>query len=143
MENVIKITDKIIDKVNEIIKLALDYEESTGRRLGVTGEIGEVLVCQKLGLSLIANRNNAGYDALDESGKIKYQIKTRRTGGTRVGRFSSHDFDYFIFAILDKNYNLNRLYKISFDEIKLLIEENPKRNPSVTRVVSLATEIKL
>ena len=75
MENVIKITDKIIDKVNEIIKLALDYEESTGRRLGVTGEIGEVLVCQKLGLSLMANRNNAGYDALDESGKIKYQIK--------------------------------------------------------------------
>lgn len=42
----IKIDDKIMNVVESAIKVALEYEALRGRRkLGITGEIGEVLVC--------------------------------------------------------------------------------------------------
>jgi len=51
------------------------YRELTGRPLGITGEIGEVLTAELLGLELAPARQ-PGYDAVGPDGK-RVQIKSR------------------------------------------------------------------
>jgi len=82
MENpkTIKIDNKLINKVKSAIDVALEYEAATSgkRKLGITGEVGEVLVCHKLGLKLVLDSRSEGFDALDKNG-LRVQIKTRRS----------------------------------------------------------------
>ena len=56
-----------------LVKSAVEYEKVTGRDPGITGEVGEILVSDKLNLLLLSDRINAGFDALSKDGK-KYQI---------------------------------------------------------------------
>ena len=54
MENpeTIEIDNKLINKIKSAIDIALEYEAATNgkRKLGITGEVGEVLVCHKIKL---------------------------------------------------------------------------------------------
>src|SRR3989338_10721689 len=100
----LKITPDIKRIVGQAIKVALTYEKLTGRKLGITGEIGEVLVCahpklKKYGLKLIANPLSAGADAIGRHGKL-VQIKAKRPGDWRrrylgrISKFADHNFNY-------------------------------------------------
>ncbi len=137
----IKINGKIIEKVAQATKVAVEYEKLTGRKLGITGEVGEVLVCKKLGLQLMADPLSAGYDAV-KAGK-KYQIKTRRVDHRRgkIGRFSKHNFDFAILAILDKNYKIKELYQASYKKLKPLIDQAPRGALSFNQFVRVAKKI--
>ncbi len=130
--NIIQITPEILRSVKKSIKCAIEYEKLTGRKLGITGEVGEILVCKKLNLNLLKNDIAAGYDALDNRGK-RYQIKTRKgeTNKGRLSSFSKHEFDYAVLAILDKEYNLVELWQTTFGKIKPVINKNKGRNPSL------------
>lgn len=140
---IIKINNEIIKKVAQATKLAVEYEELTGRRLGITGEVGEVLVCQKLGLSLIADPLFAGYDAIDKANNEKYQIKTRRVNHLkgRIGSFSKHEFDFAILAILNNDYKICELYKAQSKNLKTIIEKAPKRNPSLRSFINVSEKL--
>lgn len=136
----------IILVVEKIISLAMKYENLTGRKLEITGEVGEILVCnckerklKELKLKLAANQQTPGYDAVDKNGK-KYQIKTRRAinwDRRYLGRvkFSMHKFDYAIFAILNNEYELKELYKISYKKLTRILERYPRRNPHIATLV--------
>jgi hypothetical protein len=149
--NTVKITAKIRKTVNDIIRLAILYEEEIGRKLGITGEIGEVLVCahprfKNLGLSLIANPLSAGFDAIDRSGK-RFQIKAKRAVNWegrykgRMSSFSKHDFDYAILAILDKSYEIRELYKVSRKKLWPALNRYPRRNPPIAKFKTLSERI--
>ena len=51
----IKVDNKLLSKMRLAIDVALQYEAITNskRKLGITGEVGEVLVCHQLGLKLV------------------------------------------------------------------------------------------
>ena len=76
----ILITPEIIDVVNRVIGCAIEYEKISNnkRKFGITGEIGEILACNKYGFRLVLNSQSAGYDAIDQNG-FKIQIKTRKS----------------------------------------------------------------
>jgi len=143
---VIKITPPILRAVQKVISAALEYESLTGRKPGITGEVGEVLVCKKLRLQLAADPLVAGYDAVDKNGK-KYQIKTRRAVRWerrylgRIGIFARHEFDYAILAILDKNYKPRELYQISHKRITPILNRYPRRNPPIRVFVRNAKKV--
>jgi hypothetical protein len=97
------VTKELIYKVRSAIEAALVYEEATAgrRKLGITGEVGEILACHRLGLRLVLDSRAVGFDAVDIEG-AQVQIKTRRGESKglprdmgRTSRFSLHAFDYF------------------------------------------------
>lgn len=142
----IKISSAVDRTTKQAIRSAINYEKVTGRKLGITGEIGEILVCKELGLKLLADSIASGIDAIDNKGKT-YQIKARRgnsdNSGARIGAFSKYKFDYAVLAILDHKYNIIELYKVTFKKIKPILQLYKKRNPPLRQFKNVATLIKL
>jgi len=83
----IQVTPEIQDVVRQVIPLVLRFEDLTGRKLGVSANVDEVLVAKKLGLRLMRSDIERSYDAIDES-RRKVQIKVRRSEAGR-GRENS------------------------------------------------------
>jgi len=142
MNRFININPSVKKVVGVVIQSAINYGKVTGRKLGITGEIGEVLVCDKLKFKLLADPITSGYDAVDNKGK-KYQIKTRRGNSNkgRVGRFSNHKFDYAILAILDEGYKLKELYQVPFKKLEPVLRKHLRRNPSLLEFKKVADKI--
>ena len=76
----IAVSDAVMDAVASVIKAELVYQRATncGRKFGITGEVGEILVCRALNLQMVENPRSGGFDAVDTKGRC-VQIKTRRS----------------------------------------------------------------
>lgn len=148
--NTIAIEEEFIRKLNSVIEAALKYEELTSgkRRLGITGEVGEVLACYHLGLRLILDPIAEGYDAIDKDNK-RVQIKTRRDmdettkSKGRISRFSTHEFDYALLVFLDHDYQLKEIWRSDYNKLKPLFEKEKRRNPSLSAFKRVSEKIDL
>ena len=143
------IDDKMIDLVYKAIDIAVKYEAASQgtRKMPITGEVGEVLICKQMGLRIIADFQSAGVDAIDQDG-LNVQIKTRRESQdepkcnhVRIGRFSEHSFDYALLGILDKHYRLREIWKAKYSELKPVIDAEKKRNPNMSSFKKVAERI--
>jgi len=143
------IDENLINVVDRSILIALEYESLTQglRKLGITGEIGEVLVCNQLSLRMMSDPRSIGYDAIDATNK-KVQIKTRRgesghkpKEAGRLGSFSNHYFDYALLGILDDNYRLLEIWRADYDIIEPIIVKQKRRNPSLSSFKRVAHKI--
>lgn len=139
----------LIARINKAISAALEYERATKgkRRLGITGEVGEVLVCRRLGLRLMLNPRSEGYDAVDSDGKL-VQIKTRRgetadvpRGTGRLGTFSKHKYDYALFGVLDSQYRLTGVWRADYLVIEPIVAKTKRRNPSISSFLRNARKV--
>ena len=110
-----------------------------GRAL--TGVIGELSACEKLGLKW---KPTDGYDAVDGSGTIRYQIKTRKNWTAankekkwwncykadpagRMGRFQgkgNYDFDMGIYVELDDDFEVWGIWELKKSALKKLEKGN-------------------
>lgn len=137
--------EKIEPLVKRIIDSAVDYQLLTNRKLGITGEIGELLIVLKVpGLRLCVSSIEEGYDAIDEFGK-RVQIKTRRGAVTdvpkisgRIGTFSKHEFDYALFALLSKKYEVIEIWKANFTDVNRIVEKHKRRNPTIREFINIS-----
>ena len=145
----IEINDDLIAIINKAIKSAIEYGVLTKetRKLGITGEVGEVLICKQLGLQLIANSRSEGYDAIDKN-KRRVQIKTRRgesgekpKESGRLGKFSEHEFDYALLGILNLKYQLVEIWKADYPILEPLVSSQKRRNPSLSSFKRVAKKI--
>ncbi|WP_299713442.1 hypothetical protein [Tardiphaga sp.] len=103
---------KDIERIKEILAaikpLAAEYYQLTGKPLGVTGEIAEYAVAEKLNLTLVPPRM-AGHDAIrkTKNGNERIQIKGRAFDKTlkrsqRIGRIKiDAACDKVILVLLD------------------------------------------
>lgn len=88
--------------------VAKRYRELTGKPLGITGEVGEVLAARLLGLQL-ADARQAGYDAVSSDGN-RVQIKARSVfpdskPGQRVGSIRlDHDWDTVVLILMNQDF---------------------------------------
>lgn len=135
----VSVTPEMLAAVRQAIAAAGAYEKATGgrRKLGLTGEIGEVLCCHTLGLKLCVDSRSQGFDAMSVQGH-RVQIKTRRSESPglprdagRVGTFSKHDFDYALLVLLDSEYRVAEIWRAEHDEIAGLISSQKRRNPNL------------
>jgi len=136
----------LVTIIKQAIAVALDYERATSgaRKLGITGEVGEVLVCSQLGLRIMADPRSEGYDAIDHYGQF-VQIKTRRSeigdipkSSGRLSRFSEHRYDYALLGILDSKYRLSKIWRADYQIIEPIISKNKRRNPNISSFVRVA-----
>src|SRR3972149_11837327 len=115
----IKVTPEVERVTLRVIRVAIAFEDAVGRKLGVSGSVGEVLVAKEFGLRLAKSDIKEGYDAIDSSGR-RVQIKVRRAEGgrgrdvptdrSRTSKFSEHPFHYAFLAILTRDYRLNEVH---------------------------------
>ena len=133
------VDDNLVNVLKPAIAAALAYEEATkGRRkLGITGEVGELLACHQLGFKLTLNPRSEGFDAIDKDG-LRVQIKTRRSesrglprGSSRTSRFSKHEFDYQLYEI----------WRADYEKLRPVIESQKRRNPSLSSFKRIAKRL--
>ena len=136
----IEVDKKLMKEVKTAIDSALAYESATHgkRKLGITGEVGEVLVCYQFDLRLMLDSRSEGFDALDKGGK-RVQIKTRRSESEelpkdigRVSRFSAHPFDYALLVLLDHKYQLREVWQAGYNSLRPIIDKQKRRNPNLS-----------
>lgn len=144
----IEVDDEMLTLARAAVAAALNYEAATNgkRKLGITGEVGEILACRALGLRLALDPRCIGYDALD--GKLRVQIKTRRSESPglpkdagRVSKFSDHEFDYALLVILTHDYTLCEIWQADYSDCRPIIEKAKRRNPSLAAFKRVAKKI--
>ena len=135
----ITVNEKLINKVKLAVKAGLSYEKATDgrRKLGITGEVGELLACKQLGLKLVLDTRSEGFDAIDKRG-LRVEIKSRRSESEglprdvgRTSSFSKHKFDYAILVCLDKKYRLREIWRADYRRLRQIIEKQKRRNPNL------------
>ena len=137
----ITVDGELINKLKPAINAALIYEAATHgkRKLGITGEVGELLVCHQLGLKLVLDSLSKGFDAMTEDG-LRVQIKTRRSDSNeglprnagRTGRFSKYEFDQALLVLLDNKYQLCEIWRADYNKLKPIIEKQKHQSPSLS-----------
>jgi hypothetical protein len=136
-----EVISKLVKKIKQAINIALEYESTLhgNRKLGITGEVGEILTCHLLGLRLVLDSRAEGFDAIDRRGRL-VQIKTRRseTGGMprdigRISRFSNHRFDYALLCLLNHEYEVCEIWRADYKKLKSVInkEQDERRGPTL------------
>jgi len=105
-----------LDSTIEVAKAAARrYRELTGKPLGITGEVGEVLAARLLGLQL-ADARQAGYDAVGSDDR-RVQIKSRcvlpnSKPGQRLGSIRlDHEWDTVALILMDQNFEPLAIYE--------------------------------
>ena len=97
-----------------------------------TGQYGEYLVCEQLGLTRVDLKKNKkeqeDYDAIDSTGK-KYQIKCRyNTNNTQISSSKINaKYDFLIFVKFNENYLVEIAYKIPYKKVILCADQKPKK----------------
>lgn len=108
--------------VHRAKRLAKQYREITGKPLGITGEVGEFVAADLLGLKL-AEARQSGYDAIAPDGR-KVQIKSRcilpdSKPGQRIGRIRlDYEWDTVMLVLIDIDYKPIAIYEAQREEIK-------------------------
>ena len=95
--------------------VAVRFKNLTGKPLGITGEIAEFSAAKLLDLEL-AEARQAGYDAVDSSGR-RIQIKGRclpdKPGpGQRIGSIRlDHEWDSVLLVLLDQTFEVIEMWE--------------------------------
>jgi hypothetical protein len=112
----------------EACLLAREYYQTTGRPLGITGEIGEYEAARLLSLTLAPARE-PGYDAADSNGR-KYQIKARvlsfaegkTNPGQKLGSIRlNHPWDAVLLVLMNQSFETIEIWEAERNEIALAL----------------------
>lgn len=145
----VKINGTLINIVNEAIGVAIAYEKHTDfkRKLGITGEVGEILICNQLNMNLVENPLSEGFDAIDKN-DLRVQIKTRHSESKtslkykgRISSFSKHPFDYALLGLLNHQYCLCEIWRADYNKLKPLLKKLKKRNPNISSFKRIAKRV--
>ena len=139
----------------DVKRLAAEYYVTTGRPLGVTGEIAELEAASKLDLEL-AEARAAGYDATRLiDGRVEtVQIKGRRVASRKTpyrGRMPSiglkKPFDVVVLVLLDEAYEPVEMWEATREAVtaRLTAPGSKSRNErgamGLSQFKSIATKV--
>ncbi len=136
--------------IDAIIPLACEYYTLTGKPLGATGEIGEHVAAETLGLALTPARTQ-GHDATDSKGRT-IQIKTRyKQDGQfrgRVGRIDiTKAFDSVMLVLMSGQYELDGIWEADRQTVIEALEKpgsrarNDRGQLSIQRFKAIARRV--
>ena len=131
---------------------AVDYYQVTSKPLGITGEYGEYVAAEKLGLEL-AEARTAGYDATDSAGR-RIQIKARsiprdkKLVGQRLGSIRlDHEWDLVVLVVMDEHFEVRWIFEAERPAIEaaLRVPGSKARNErgalSITKFKSIGRQV--
>jgi hypothetical protein len=112
------LSNRTVEILRDVKRLAREYYEVTGRPLGITGEVAEYEAARLLGVELSPVRQS-GYDAIrrQRGRRERVQIKGRvlaagatrsqRIGGIRLDR----EWDALLLVLLDERFEATAIYE--------------------------------
>lgn len=141
------------DILSDVKKLALEYYATTGKPLGVTGEIAEVEAAKLFGLTLMTARS-PGYDA-ERSGagrietiQIKGRWKRDSSGWGRVPSINTDaEFDILMLVLLHGDYEVLEVWEATRAAVCARLDapgsksRNERRSMGVTQFKSIARRV--
>jgi hypothetical protein len=93
--------------ISSACTLAAKYYKLTGKPLGITGEVAEMIAAELLNLELVKARE-AGYDAVDKAGnkiQIKGRVLQNKNYRGRTGKINiEKEWDKIILVLLSPDY---------------------------------------
>lgn len=117
------------------------YRELTGRPLGITGEIGEILAAELLGLEL-AEARQPGYDGVGPDGQ-RVQIKSRcippdAKPGQRIGQIRfDHDWDTVALILMNEDFEPLEVWKAKRERVRRELERPGSKARNERRALSV------
>ena len=116
--------EKVAQTLSKVRALAVEYQNETGKPLGITGEVAEFEGARLLSLRL-SDPRQSGYDAerVSGSGPPRVQIKGRRIDGilkpgSRVGSVdTTKEWDSVVLVLLDREFEPFELYEAERDDV--------------------------
>jgi hypothetical protein len=114
-------TNTLRDTIVKTIDAARHYRNITGKPLGITGEVGEFLTADLMGLKLTEVRQ-PGYDAIANDGR-RIQIKARcilpSSSGGRLGSIKlDHKWDTVMLILMNRDFEPFSIYEAKRAVIK-------------------------
>ena len=117
------LTEKeIMDLYASILK-NLNYREVIRTYNSPVGDYGEWLFASAYKFKLEPN-SQQGYDVIDETNNIKYQVKSRWFNPVRKNRtlnvirnYENKEFDYLIVIFFNENFKVKEAYKIPHEVV--------------------------
>ena len=135
-------TGRVVEILKRVIPLAQEYQQATGRPLGITGEVGEALAAHLLDLELSPVRTK-GYDAVSNDGQVRYQVKTRRLGphrgGGRISQIRHSDqFDAVLLVLLDEDYQPTAIWEAARPALLAALDRPGSISRNVRRALGIS-----
>ena len=114
-------TNTLRDTIVKAIDAARHYRNITSKPLGITGEVGEFLTADLMGLKLTEVRQ-PGYDAIANDGR-RIQIKARcilpSSSGGRLGSIKlDHKWDTVMLILMNRDFEPFSIYEAKRAVIK-------------------------
>lgn len=115
-------TEALRSIIAEAAKLAKQYRELTGKPLGITGEVGEYLAAELLGLKLTDARC-PGFDVIAPDGR-RIQVKTRCLPAEaklsqRLGRIKLDcEWDSVMLVLINDDFEPTAIYEALRSEVE-------------------------
>jgi len=131
--------------------VAKRYRQLTGKPLGITGEIGEVVAADLLGLELAVARQ-AGYDALGKDGR-RIQVKARcilpsSKRSQQVGTIRlDQEWDTVALILMNEDFEALSIYEATRPAIEAALEapgskaRNERGSLAISKFKSIATRV--
>ncbi len=139
--------------IGDVKALAVEYHQTTGKPLGVTGEIAEMEAARLLGLEL-AEARSPGYDAIRRrAGQMEtIQIKGRwKRDGANWGRVPSINtdkpFDFVMLVLLSGDYEVVEIWEANREAVRARLDapgskaRNQRRSMGVAQFKTIATQV--
>lgn len=87
-----------------------------------TGDYAEWLVATKMGLQIVENTVQSGYDLIDPETGTTYQVKARRIFKSHqykisLAKYDKYHFDYLIVVLFDEDFSIREAYKYPYEVI--------------------------
>lgn len=146
MANTIEGAD-LSQTIEAAIAVAKRYRELTGKPLGITGEVGELLAAELLGFRLAGARQQ-GYDAVSPDG-LRVQIKARclqpdRDRSPRMPAIKmEHEWDTVALILMNESFEPQAIYEASRDAVEKALEEPGSTARNVRRALSVSKFTKI
>ncbi len=92
-----------------------------------TGDYAEWLVSVKLGLKIVENSVQSGYDLVDPKTGETYQVKARRIFKKHqykiaISKYDKYPFDYLIIVLFDENFSVRDAYQYDYKTVPKFFE---------------------
>lgn len=121
-----------LDKlIAEARRLAVEFRRTTGKPLGLTGEIARYDAARLLGLELVPVQEGIGYDAIGRGRRegLRVQVKGRAIldegkGGQRIGQVKvGQDWDVLVLVLLDERFEPYEIHEADRETVLEVLNE--------------------
>ena len=141
-------SDRLVELLGQVKKLAQEYYQLTGKALGVTGEIAEFEAARLLGVQLCGARQE-GYDAVRKLGDVEFKLQVKgvcfpaeREASWRIGKVQlDKQWDAVLMVLLTPDLEPREIWEIDRASVTALLSSRSRTDPGVKELKRIGRKL--